>query len=297
MALNKKILAAGLILVILTLSGSIFFVYYCRLSEPVFLQHYYECQLPADGTDNGENMFELHYLANRSDTKEVTGITFKEAPGLNFYATENNERGGMVFWKNNTFEQKGMVYGRYSLRTVYVNMIYDSNTEQYDKSQLSQGTFLFSDGRQVNADIGKIVFYKQDYSNQYLDSYSGSSSSDGTSSVSFNVKTDLSLKKIDSLLRTEADHLYQIKADGIDSKEINGIQYSAGSTLNVTSKLKTPLGYGDQFSFYNIKPCIFFKTPEGNIDTVRLYNFEYNTMNQNFTWIQIFKYLEGKGKL
>ncbi|QHQ60180.1 hypothetical protein Ana3638_04790 [Anaerocolumna sedimenticola] len=202
----------------------------------------------------------------------------------------------MIVWNNNAFQQKGMVYGRYSLRTVYVNMVYDSNTEKFDKSQLSHAVFEFSDGTQRNADIGKIIFYKQDHSDRYLDSRSSSSSSDGTSSVSFNVKSDLLLIKIDSPLMKEANRLYQIKVDGIDSKDINGIQYNAGSTLNVTSNLKMSLNNVDQFSFFDIKPCIFFKTPEGNTDTVRLYNFEYNTMIQNFTWIQIYKYLAGKGK-
>ena len=296
MELNKKIITAGLILTLLTLTASMFFIYYCRLKEPVFLQHYYENQLPVDDTPNGESAFVIYYLTNRSDKKEVTGITFKEAPEINFYATEN-QSGGMMVWSSNTIEQKGVVYGRYSLRSVYVNMVYDSNVEKLDKSLLSQAAFEFSDGTQMNADIGKIIFYKREPSDRYLDSFSSSGSSDGTSSVRFNVKTDISLVKIDSPFLSEADKLFHIRVDGINSKDINGIQYGIGSTLTVSGMLIPPENSIGQLCFFDIKPCIYLKTSEGNTYSERVYNFEYNTLNRNFTWLQIFKYLAARGKL
>lgn len=291
---NKRILKAGLILIGVSLVLSFLFIYFSRLKEPVFLYHYYETELPMkDGQNSGT--FILFYLANRSDTRKVTGINFKEAPEIQFLAGESNS--GRMFMGNYGVNQQGEYYGGYSLHSVYVTFPYGSNLQDMDGRELSQATFDFTDGSQLNANIGRVCLYIPDYSDKGLNAYSASSSSGGTASTKFNVRTALALVKLDSPLMDSINKLYNIEVDGSGVDELMGREYDRDSELTVSSKFNNPSDIVERLSFYDLKPELYFKTADGRIYSERLYNFDYNLMNRQFTHLEILEYLRARGEL
>ncbi|MGB8451997.1 MAG: hypothetical protein WCD89_06655 [Anaerocolumna sp.] len=293
--INRQILKVGFILIGISLTFCMVFIYYCKLEEPVFLYHYYEEEFQMNETPFYQVLFNIYYITNRSDSRTVTGVSFKEAPEILFHATEGNN-GNTIFIHNNSRNQLGEAYGNYSLRSVYVSISYNGELKNLDGIQLSQATFDFSDGTQMGADIGKIVLYKPEYLQGYLDDYSTSSSSDGSSSAEMHVKNKFSLIKIDSPLMDKVDKFFEIKVDGHSKDDIKGISYDSGDRMIVTNTLKPTKDIIDQLSFFDLKPGIYFKTDKGTTYTKRICNLEYNIDYREFTQIQILKYLKARGE-
>ncbi len=286
---NKQILTAGLTVIGLLMIISLTFIHYSWLKEPVFLYHYYETELPQDEQSVDEG-FTLYYLSNRADTRKVYGVSFKEAPEVMFYATEEKPRSGFMVFQNNV-SQTGEMYGGYTLHSVFVMIPNDKNTNSMDGLQLTQATFDFTDGTKYSADIGRIVLYKPDYTETGLSSHSGTSSSDGTFSAEYNVESDLTLVKIDSPLMDNVDKLFDIKADGYPASEITGRIYGRGSRLVLSGSSKKLKGIIEQLSIYQLKPELYYNTVDGKFHRIRLYNFDYNVINRRFTQFEIIRYL------
>ncbi len=294
--MNKRILTAGLILTGISAVLCMFFLFYTRLGKPVFLYHYYEVGLPVNEMSHEEGKFVLYYIADRWDNRKVTGISFKEAPEIRFQATEDKNDNGW-FGSYNIGIQQGENYGRYTLHSVYVSMTGGREDWNPEGKQLTQANFEFMDGTRLSADIGRIHFYKPEDPETPLESYSGSASSDGTASVTFHIKSGISLIKIDSPFMEEVDKLYEIKVDSYDGKNISGIRYGKGSSMTIYSIRKPVAGVIEQMSFYDLKPCIYFKSPDGKTGTERIYNLNYNISNRWFSQLQIYKYLRVRGEL
>lgn len=292
---NRRILKAGFVIMGAILAFSLFFIHYGRLKEPVFFYHYYEAELPMN-EQSYNGAFTVYYLSNRTDTRKVTGIAFREAPDVLFYASEDNFDGSMVFFHGGV-DQTGEIYGGYALHSVYVRIPYDSNTASMDGIQLSEATFDFTDGSKFRADVGRICLYQPDFSETGLNAFSTSSSSDGISSTSFKVKSGLSLVKLDSPLMDKTDRLFDIKVDGYKNGDLKGREYGMGSSLAVTGSFKAPADVIERLSFYDLKPEIYFEGADGKIYSERIYNFNYNTINRDFTQWEILRYLRARGIL
>lgn len=286
---NKQILKAGLTVIGFLLIIALIFIHYGWLKEPVFLYHYYETELPQDEQSVGGG-FTLYYLSNRADTRKVYGASFKEAPEVMFYATEEKPQNGYMVFQNNV-SQTGEMYGGYTLHSVYVMIPNDRNTNSMDGLQLTQATFDFTDGTKYSADIGRIVLYKPDYTETGLKSHSGTSSSDGTFSTDYNVESDLTLVKIDSPLMDKVDKLFDIKADGYPASEVTGREYGRGSRLVLSGTSKKPGDIIEQLSIYQLKPELYYNTVDGKFHRIRLYDFNYNVINRRFNQFKIIRYL------
>lgn len=289
---NKQILTAGLTVIGFLLIIALIFIHYGWLKEPVFLYHYYETELPQDEPSAGEG-FTLYYLSNRADTRKVYGVSFKEAPEVMFYATEEKPQSGFMVFQNNV-SQTGERYGGYTLHSVSVMIPSDRNTNSMDGLQLTQATFDFTDGTKYSADIGRIVLYKPDYTEIGLSSHSGTSSSDGTFSTDYNVKADLTLFKIDSPLMDKVDKLFDIKADGYPVSEVAGREYGRDSRLVLSGNSKKPGDIIEQLSIYQLRPELYYNTLDGKFHRIRLYDFDYNVINRRFTQFEIIRYLRAR---
>ena len=92
MSKNNKILKISLTLIMLSLIIVIMLIGKLRLEKPVFLINY--CEIGTyeigDKYSLGEERFKLKYISNVDDTRRVVRITFKEAPDIDFFATEYN---------------------------------------------------------------------------------------------------------------------------------------------------------------------------------------------------------------
>lgn len=290
---NYKILKVGLIAIGITICFAALFGSYCRLDNPVFFKQYCEYYLPTeDNNDHGE-FFYLQYVTNVNDNREVVSISFDEAPELLFYASENRNNNWFV---TNSNDKKGQIYGRYSVRTVNIQInklqIEDINKEY----RVSKANVMFNNGENMVIDLGEICFYTPEISDEYLESNMSSSSNTGLSKTSFRVKQDITVESLNSPLMQYVENLVDIRVGETDYTSISGMQFSKGDTLNIDSLFNTPKDIESQFTFYNIKPVLKYKNKNGNMSSTRIYNINYiPTYDINF--YRLFMYLKVRGEI
>lgn len=297
---TNMLLKIGIILIGMVFAICLFSIYYFQLEEPVFLKHYYEISSAKNADTWESEPFSLKYITNITDKRKVIGIFFKEAPDLYFYASEDY-RGMSTFTFNN---QNGNIslgekIGRYNLRTVYVNLKGGDNVgndiESLENLELSQATVQFDNGSTMEVDIGKIILYQINQSENFLESRSSTSSNDGSSSTNYSVKKDITLEKVDSPLMQEVKNLIQLKIGEQDFSAIKGITYKKGNGLYVSSIDGMSQDILSKLTNYDIRPKLFYTDAEGNQYSERIYNIRINQSTHSF--LDVVKYLKARGKL
>lgn len=296
MELNKKILKIGLLLIILSLIFTMGFALAYRLENPVFLKMYVE-QYISSNDMNIVDGFELKYITNVSDNRKVIDIDFEEEPNIKVDVSYwPIGGGGFSFFNDNNYdEQRGDRYGRYAVHTIYLDMnLHDIDKEFYE-IELNNVKVSFDDGSILDTDLGRVIIYKDKNEYKDIEHLSSSGSSDGTSASHQRTKRDIKLLNINSPLLKELKEYFDISIGDIDYRHISGIEYEKDKSLNIYTKFEPPNDIVGKYTFYNIKPKLYYEDEEGNTSYIRIHNINYKS--HNFDLKGIFKYLKARGEI
>lgn len=293
----KKILKVSIILVIISCVISVLSIYKIKLDKPVFLKNYKEVEVREDNNiySMGTSNIELKYISNREDERVVNSIVFKEAPELNFYASEQPYNGvGFFFNDNKTTED----YGRYSVHTIYLS--FNPSEDKYDLSKeitLEKATVIFSDGLTMDVDLGKIILYEygnENYSETPLGTLSTEIRDESGSQIKVLVNDYIEVSKVYSSLFVDTKDLFDFNIDKLGTMDSLNTIYNKNEYLYFTLKFNNIEDIERKLYSYDIKPIIYFKDRNGKEYEERVYNIYYKP-NLNFN--KIYKYLRSKGEI
>lgn len=289
---NKKILEISIIAILISAIITIIITNKIEIDKPVFLKMYKEENLNKneDIYYLGDGFFELKYISNIDDERVVTGITFKELPNVYFYASEYSTFNSGFYGESTINVER---YGRYAVHTVSISCPNISKGESWKDVTLTEATVEFNDGLKLNVDIGKIILYEEKTTPIAIEGVSSSSSSDGTSSMSFKVKEDVVIEKIESPLFNDALEIFKFNVDSLGYNEIIETSYKKDSSLIVTSAYTHPKNIINQYTLYDIRPKIHFVNSYNDKYTMRYYNMRHDRFN--FSYYGIYKYLKAVG--
>jgi len=289
---NQKILKIGIIAILITLIICLGLSLLLKLDKPVVLQSYLELDMPLyESGYYGDRQFELKYITNANDSRVVDHIEFEEAPELIVYASEYNSIFGMF----DTSYIPGEVQGPYSIRTVAVNISANEIKDPINEIHLTKAKLHFTEGDIITADIGDIVLYEHNYSDEHLDFFRSNSSSDGTNESQMRVKEDITLLKIESPNLKNVENFIEFKIDGVDFRDIAGLKYLKDTTLRVNSKFDVSDDPSLRYNTYNIDPRLYIEDNEGNVFTYRTNHIFYRNHDYNLKDIIVF--LRARGEI
>lgn len=297
MELNGKILKFGLILTVIVLIFSAGFSWAYSLKKPVFLKMYVEQYASRNKNSNIVENFKLKYITNISDNRRVVDINFEEEPNIEVLVSHWPNGGGMFsFFGDNNYNNQGKdIYGRYALCTIYLEMDLNNIGREFNEIELNNAKVKFDDGSILDTDLGRIIIYKDEMKSNYIGSTSSSSSSDGTSSFNGRIEKDIKLLHVKSTLLEDLKDYFDLFIGDIDYREVSGTKYEKDKFLVVNAKFKTPKDIVSKYTFYDIKPKLYYKDKEGDILYKRIYNIDYKPHDFNIRGI--FKYLRARGEI
>lgn len=292
--LNRKILRFGLFLIVLSLIFTVGFVIIYRLDNPVFLKMYVEEYVSSNKNYNMVDRIELKYITNLSDDRKVKDIYFEEEPNIEVLVSHQPfGGGGFSFLNNSNNNQREDIYGRYVLRTLYLKIDLNNIDRENYEIELNNAHIEFNDRSRIDVDLGRIIIYRDERRSNNITSISSSSSSDGTSSFHGNVEKDIELLDIRSPLLEDLKDYLDISIGDIDYREISGIKCKQNQTLSIYTKFKTPENILGRYTFYDIKPKLYYQDKNGEKAYERIYNIDYTPYD--FDLKGIFNYLRARG--
>lgn len=292
MEVNKKILKFGIILLVIVTFICCVLRWYLRLREPVFLKSY--AQYIIDTEDDSVE-FPLQYISNRDKTLFMWKISFVDHPEMNVSVNTNSTKFPSFTYNGSNDETVDI----YSKQTVYVRI---DNVSNYDLKtlDLSKAVAYFSDSSIVEVDLGQIELIEYEYKEGGLSSLSSSSSNQGDSRASYEVKHKIYLSSIvnpyaerfgDSLtLKLKGDQwAYQLP----DTNEANLKDYvlKPDETLTVSSFLDVSDHNELKYAIIDIKPLLIYKDEDGNTFEEIIYDINYSPYFNH--WWEIYQYMKG----
>gem|GEM_PF-4559478 len=281
----------------LVIYGALFF--YLYLDRPVFVRHYLDLEFPeaAAAEDSAEGEldgdvggieseaddgvpnyihpleFRMYYLTERFDRRIVSTVIFEEAPELSFRADENT--GGPWFFMDNGETEIGIPCGRYSVRSVNMSLLETMDFRELGDVTLSRARVLFSDGTEMNADMGKLILRQpEENSAEQLHSDRAEASSDGTGSESFVASENLRFAGLEERMLAEMNGLWSIRINGDEYTEAVGKEYEMGKLIKVSFAVQVPEAER-RFDIYDARPCLLFENEHGRQRRMELNNLNY----------------------
>ena len=314
METNRWILRIGITAILITLALCLGISFYLKLEEPVFLENYSEYTVSSYGNSPEEEDvyqaeeggayqrfdFIIQYVTNVTDQRTVIDVQFPEEP--DFLTQVSNYDGNQYFaWPDSILFGEdttllGAIYGRYSVRTVYVTITYDKR-DSSGPLVLTKAIVGYNNGDSQDISLGEMFLQSEAGQESCLEGRRSSSSSDGSTAKTFYVEKDITLMKVDSPLLESADGLFSLKINDIDYTEIAGLNLKAGDSMRIDSLFKIPEG-DMMYNQYGLLPVIHYQDSEGNSYAERIYNIDYVPYYHSlFTFTGIVKYLHSRGVL
>lgn len=144
--MDKKKLFIILIIISISWIGNLIYYYSQQLSEPLFLNHYYELTLDTDTS------FDIYYLINKSQDID---LRWAEIPGIEDAQFDLLEHDVKTF--NHHMLKRGLF-------KININVFKEMELEE-DKYVFNEIIAHFSNGETKRVDIGKVIIHKEDYKN------------------------------------------------------------------------------------------------------------------------------------
>ena len=292
---ENRLLRICTILIVLTIVCCVGFSYLTKLREPVFLTYCVAVSaVPSQSTGYDQPVLELQYLTNSMDTREVTGISFIEAPDYNFIATENTQyyNNNFTFFHDNTTSQRGEAIGRYSLRTVYLYMNNYFIGEWKGEVELKYALINFSDGSTSKVDLGRILLYSDPSQVPALDMTSSGSLGQGVTKTTLFVRETLSKLKVESPIVTEADPVMELTINSFAYDELETLELKRGDTISIENIIRSDSGEGS-YDVYDVRPKLTYTREDGTKGFTRIYDMTYR--KYLYGYMDVLKYLMGRG--
>lgn len=287
--LFKLILALVGILVIVGYGAAFYF----SLDEPVFFEHNYDLQV-YEGEDRVDIPFNLSYITNADDDRVVIGMIFPEYPELLVQASESHfNRTNGFYWDQPFNEEIGVTYGRYNVRTVFIQMLNLAGVDNLSELALTEVTLYFSDSSEMTVDIGEIRLYTEE-DDQLLEQLYGYSSSEGVVEASYKVYEDISLSTIDH--HTDSyNAVTEIKVNEVNQTDAEEIVIEEGDFLGVRTVGEPSENIVDDYKLTNTYPEITLTTMDGNEQSFRLPNLSHS--EPDFSFFNIYRYLRAREEM
>lgn len=283
---NGKRIKIGIILIGTTLILCLSANHYLSLEKPVFFQHYYEVPIPITTEQIPKDAFLLQYITNSNDSRQVTGITFQEAPELYLFVNEYPHSSEFTFYSSNDNEM-GRRVGRYSIRSFYVTTSSHAMDQLKDGLTLSNAVISFHNGDQLETKIGKIIYYKQSNPASQIQHHGRSYGPDGITDSEYSLKKDMTISEIYSPLYEEMKDNITIQFDG---EEINlEKRYKLGTKVIIKTSPKFSGNVSEKFKLWDIRPLISYRDKKGKSFKERL--SQINSYYQNQNTMDVLKYL------
>lgn len=290
---EKHYLYIGTILIAVTILGCMGFSYLTRLKEPVFLTY---CMAVRAGSSPSLGytppVMELQYLTNRLDNREVTGISFPEAPEYDFTATENEQYNGSVtFFHGDTAVKRGETIGRYSLRKVYVYMNNYYVGDWVGEMELNHALVAFNDGSTREIDLGEILIYSDAQEVPALDMTSSGYFSQGVRKTTLSVREGLVNLRLESPLLDEVVSGLELTVNSLPYKELEALELKRGDTVIVEYTFTD--ASRDGYDVYDVRPRLCYTREDKSQGFVRIYDIKQT--KYFFSYWDSLKYLIRRG--
>lgn len=295
MKVNDRLFKGILVMLGILVIAGYAFVSYLRLDEPVFLEHYYDVEIYGD-EDIYETPVNIKYITNADDEREVIGIVFPDHPDLFFQATENVYEDMNSFqWDQSYDIARGITYGPYNVRDVYLEVQGFSGVDDLNNTVLREATIFFSDSSEMTVDLGEIRLYTIESEESILYPMYSSWSSNGVGEVRYTMQEDMLLIIEDDQHNDFIDSITDIQVNGLDVTDSQEIDINEGDTLSITTVVEPPEDILHQYQLNSPMPEMTYIAEDGTLNSLRLASI-YNAYPQyNFT--SIYEYLRARGEI
>ena len=268
---------------------SIVFINYFKLDQPVFFEHYFDLRSYNEGTYHEEMPFILRYITNVDDSRKVSRIGFPEYPDALVQGSEDEYMSEMI-WGYGSTNLSNDNYGRYSIRTVFCNIIDLPESAYYD-SIITKALIGFNDGSEMLIDIGALHLYKAERGKDILEDYYGSSSSDGVSETKYNVLEDITFQSIESPLLGQFSDQVILEINDMDIAKATGIAFESGEQINIKSQIQSTEDIIKDYTIFGIHPKLKFSAENGRHHTERIYNIN-NMYDNDYSFMNLYRYIK-----
>ncbi|MCC5894116.1 MAG: hypothetical protein JJU16_01510 [Alkalibacterium sp.] len=270
-------------------------IIYLSLDEPVFFRHDYDVEI-YEGEGTYGIPFNLNYITNASDEREVIGIVFPDYPDLYFQATENVYEGlGGFEWDQPYNQVRGITYGHYTVRDVYLEIQSMLEIEELNDIVLSESTIYFSDSSEMTVDIGEIRLYSQKAEGQSLVNPYSAGSYDGVVETTYTINEDMSLSfdnNQNNELKAVAD---EILVNGIDVTDAEVIDMNSGDSFSVTTIAERTDNILQDYELKSYVSDITYTAEDGTENSLRLASL--SMAYPEFNFLDLYRYLSARGEL
>ncbi|TCT14522.1 hypothetical protein EDC18_1053 [Natranaerovirga pectinivora] len=291
MEINNRIFKGILTLIAVLVVAGYSLVFYLKLDEPVFFQHYYDQRVYVDREHYQDISFNLGYITNAYDNSVVIDIAFPEYPEITIQASEYGYSHPFN-WGSEQNKTPGDIYGRYNVRSVNCKIIDLPKEKDLDGIVLTQARILFSDSSEMTVDIGEIHLYEHRFGKSPLEHVSSSGSNNGTGKTSYRILGDLTITAIDSPLMEKFKDRVQWKINGSNPEDSLGMTLQKGNFLDVTTKV----GIGDdivsQYTLFDIHPKLTITDDDGIHYYERVYNIK--SLYHNYSFMGLYRYIKAR---
>ncbi|MDR4889700.1 hypothetical protein RGU12_19585 [Fredinandcohnia sp. QZ13] len=207
--MKEKIFWAGILIIILSYIGNYLYFQSKQLDAPIFLEHFYELTMNEDD----ETALAFYYLTNKSDPSYVN---FVRIDGVEAYADSNVG----FMWESQApqFEQE---YIHHYLKSVYVSL--PTEFEGDGPLSFSEMEVHLSDGKTVQANIGKVILHKSTENPNVLETRISSGSNQHREEESMVALQPITIEKIEFPFADELSDDILMKVD-LEQDRLNELE-------------------------------------------------------------------------
>ncbi|MFS0821894.1 hypothetical protein [Bacillus sp. 1P02SD] len=207
--MKGKIFWASILIITLSYIGNYIYFHTKQLDAPIFLEHFYELTM----NEEDETTLPFYYLTNKSDQSNVN---FIRIDGVEAYADSN----GNFMWESQApqFEQE---YTHHYLKAV--NVSFPSEYEGDSPLSFSEIEVHFSDGKTVQANIGKVTLHKRMENPNVLETRISSSSNQHREEKSMVALQPITIEKIEIPFASDLSDDILMKVD-LEQKRLGELE-------------------------------------------------------------------------
>ncbi len=327
---NKKLFKFEILLIFVVFIFSVHHMFSIKLKEPVFLKSYIQKDINSIKenilyTQENRGM-KISYITEIKDNRRVKSVEFEELKDINYIKTITPYKkafSGISKEKLKSYvvlEYFNGGVGEEIYRTKVFNYFYlnfDIDIDKWSKNiELSNAIITFDDGSKTKVNIGKLIFYKDDYMSREMyelydennireiynpDNQKKTVSSTGKIDYTAYTSKDLLIKDVSFLLYEDLKDLVKdINIDGTSYDELIGIKLKKDNIINLNMVFE-PLNDNSnediisKFSYYEFLVDIICEDEDLNKYRLGLEQIRHSPHFLNEE--NIIKYLKARGEI
>lgn len=278
---NISILKYGLITVIIIYVVSLFVYMQFSIDEAVFLKHYYDMEI------NYNSSIDIHVITNSSDTRSINEIEFPQMPDDFVYVD-------MLNIINKYYRSEKFTHYNYNILSLELHPInFNQNDNKEEIVILDKAIIKYNNGDEQEVNIGKIVLHKNSKHTESLTPTFTSSSNDNTSTSVFISNDNFVITSIASNIDEEIKDIFKLSLDGKDPNQLNyPIHITSDDSLTFDSQFKFDSQDMRKYNVYEIQKRISLIDSDGNQESIRILNLDYEPTEIFLKEKDIIKYLK-----